>query len=113
MTAYFHVEVKSLRVKPRDPLGVPKPVTLEGKWSEGPQYKLGQVSFVQNRAFTAEELREQFPIKKGALMERTKLAMDRKACANSVSRAAYLDYTSIPETTFSSHATCGFESRSG
>jgi len=28
---YFKVEVKSLSFKPRDPLGVPKPVTLEGE----------------------------------------------------------------------------------
>src|SRR5579863_135095 len=36
---YFKVEVKSLRFKPRDPLGVPKPVALEGDVSEGPQYR--------------------------------------------------------------------------
>jgi hypothetical protein len=37
---YFKAEVKSLRFKPRDPLGVPKPLTLEGEVSEGPLYKL-------------------------------------------------------------------------
>src|SRR5262249_10154502 len=61
------------------PLDVRKPVTLEGKLSEGSQYKLGQVSAVQNRAFTAAELREQFPIKKGALMGRTQIAMGRES----------------------------------
>jgi hypothetical protein len=39
---YFKVEVKSLRFKPRDPLGVPKPVTLEGEVSEGARYKLAE-----------------------------------------------------------------------
>ena len=102
---YFQVEVKSLRVKPRDPLGVPKPVTLEGEVSEGPQYKLGQVSFVQNHAFTAEELREQFPIKKGALMERTKIAMGLESLRKLYTTRGYRDFVAIPETTFSSNAT--------
>ena len=54
---YFKVEVKSLRVKPRDPLGIPKPVLLDGDIAEGPQYKLADVSFLKNHAFPAEELR--------------------------------------------------------
>jgi len=102
---YFQVEVKSLRVKPRDPLGVPKPVTLEGELSEGARYKLGQVSFVQNLAFTAEELREQFPIKKGALMERTKIAMGLESLRKLYVTRGYLEFVAIPETTFSSNAT--------
>jgi len=105
---YFQVEVKSLRFKPRDPLGVPKPVTLEGELSEGSRYKLGQVSFVQNRAFTAEELREQFPIKKGALMEREKIAMGLDSVRKLYATRGYLDYVSIPETTFSSNAVVDF-----
>src|SRR5215471_19660832 len=48
---YFKVEVKSLRFKPRDPLGVPKPVALEGDVSEGPKYRLADVSFANNHAF--------------------------------------------------------------
>ena len=101
---YFQVEMKSLRVKPHDPLGVPKPVTLEGEVSEGPKYKLGQVSFVQNRAFTAEQLREQFPIKKDALMERTKIAMGLESLRKLYVTRGYRDFVAIPETMFSSNA---------
>lgn len=62
---YFKVEVKSLRFKPRDPLGVPKPVTLEGEVSEGARYKLAEITFVENHSFSSEKLRQQFPLKKG------------------------------------------------
>ena len=101
---YFQVEVKSLRVKPRDPLGVPKPVTLEGEVSEGPQYRLGQVTFLKNHAFAAEELRNQFPLKKGALMKRDKIAMGLEGLRKLYGTRGYLDFVSIPETTFSSNA---------
>ena len=59
---YFQAEVKSLRFKPRDPLGVPKPVALEGEVSEGPQYRLAEVSFVNNHAFPVAKLRQQFRV---------------------------------------------------
>jgi outer membrane protein assembly factor BamA len=71
---YFKAEVKSLRFKPRDPLGVPKPVTLEGGVSEGPLYKLADIMFVENHAFSSEKLRQQFPLKRGDLFERGKVA---------------------------------------
>jgi outer membrane protein assembly factor BamA len=58
---YFKVEVKNLRFKPRDQLSVPKPVTLEGDVSEGARYKLAEITFVENHAFSSEKLREQFP----------------------------------------------------
>jgi len=102
---YFQVEVKSLGVKARDPLGIPKPVTLEGEVSEGPQYRLGQVSFLKNHAFTAEELRQQFPPKNGALMERDKIAIGLVTLRKLYGMRGYLDFVSIPETTFSSNAT--------
>ena len=101
---YFRVEVKNLRVKPRDPLGIPKPVTLEGEVSEGLQYKLGQVTFVKNHAFSAEQLRQKFPLKKGALMERDKIAMGLDSLRKLYARRGYLDFVSIPETQFGSNA---------
>jgi len=102
---YFRVEVKSLRIKPRDPLGVPKPVTLEGDISEGPQYRLADVSFVNSHAFPAAKLREQFPLKKGALMERGKIASGLESLRKLYGTRGYLDYVAIPETQFGSNAT--------
>jgi outer membrane protein assembly factor BamA len=102
---YFQVEVKSLRIKPRDPLDVPKPVTLEGEVSEGPQYRLAQVTFLKNHAFAAEELREQFPLKNGALMEREKIAMGLQSLRKLYVKRGYLDLVFVPETILSSNAT--------
>jgi outer membrane protein assembly factor BamA len=102
---YFKVEVKSLRVKLRDPLGVPKPVTLEGEVSEGPQYKLADVSFVNNHAFPVAKLRQQFPLKKGALMEREKVASGLESLRKLYGTRGYLDFVAIPETNFGSNAT--------
>jgi outer membrane protein assembly factor BamA len=102
---YFRVEVKSLRFKPRDPLGIPKPMMLEGDVSEGPLYRLADVSFVNNRAFPVAKLREQFPLKKGALMERAKVAGGLESLHKLYSTRGYLDYIAIPETQFGSNAT--------
>ena len=43
---YFAVVVNSFKIKPRDPLGVPKPVTAEADVSDGPRYKLGEITFL-------------------------------------------------------------------
>lgn len=102
---YFKAEVKSLRFKPRDPLGVPKPVTLEGEVSEGPRYRLADVIFLQNHAFPAEKLRERFPLKKGAWMERGKVASGLQSLRKLYGTRGYLDFTAIPETEFGSNAT--------
>jgi outer membrane protein assembly factor BamA len=102
---YFKVEVKSLRFKPRDPLGVPKPVTLEGEVSEGPLYKLGEVMFVENHAFSSEKLRQQFPLKVGDLFERGKVASGLVSLRKLYGTQGFLDFTAIPDTKFASNAT--------
>ncbi len=102
---YFKVEVKSLRFKPRDPLGVPKPVTLEGDINEGPQYRLAQVTFVNNHAFPTEKIRQHFPIKAGALMERGKIASGLESLRKLYGTVGYLDWVAIPDTEFGSNAT--------
>ena len=38
---YFLVEVRSVKLKPADPLGIPKPVTLGADVIEGPKFKVG------------------------------------------------------------------------
>jgi outer membrane protein assembly factor BamA len=102
---YFKVEVKSLRFKPRDPLGVPKSVTLEGEVSEGPLYKLGEVMFVENHAFSSEKLRQQFPLKMGDLFERGKVASGLVSLRKLYGTQGFLDFTAIPDTKFASNAT--------
>jgi len=100
---YFQVEVKSLRFKPRDPLGVPKPVALEGEVSEGPRYRLAEVTFENNRAFSSQKLRDQFPLQKGALFERGKIASGLESLRKLYGTQGYLDYTGIPNTQLGSN----------
>lgn len=102
---YFKVEVKSLRFKPRDPLVVPKPVTLEGEVSEGARYKLAEITFVENHGFSSEKLLKQFPLKRGDLFERDKVARGLESLRKLYGTRGYLDFVSIPETEFGSNAT--------
>jgi len=102
---YFKVEVKSLRFKPRDPLGVPKPVMLEGEVSEGARYKLAEITFVENHAFSSEKLRQQFPLKRGDLFERGKVAGGLDSLRKLYGTEGFLDWTAIPDTKFASNAT--------
>lgn len=102
---YFKSEVKGLRFKPRDPLGVPKPVTLEGEVSEGARYRLAEITFVQNHAISSQKLREQFPLKKGELFERGKVASGLESLRKLYGTQGFLDFTAIPDTKFGSNAT--------
>ena len=102
---YFKVEVKSLRVKPRDPLGVPKPVTLEAEVSEGLRYRLGEIAFVDNHAFDADTLRREFSLKTGEVFERDKIARGLEGLRKLYGSLGFLDYIAIPETRFDSNAT--------
>jgi len=102
---YFKVEVKSLRFKPSDPLGVPKPVTLEGEVSEGARYKLAEITLVENHAFSSEKLRQQFPLKRGDLFERGKVASGLQNLRKLYGTHGFLDCTAVPETKFGSNAT--------
>jgi len=101
---YFTVEVKSLRFKPRDPLGVPKPVTLEGEVSEGARYKLAEITFVRNFAFSSDELRQQFPLKRGDLFARGKVASGLQSLRKLYGTHGFLDWSAVPETQFGSTA---------
>jgi len=102
---YFSVEVKSVKFKPGDPLGIPKPVTMEAEVAEGPKYKVGAITFVKNRAFTAERLRSEFPLKAGGVFERNKVASGLRGLQKLYGTNGYLDWVAIPETTPSSNAT--------
>lgn len=102
---YFKAEVKDLRLKAVDPLGVPKPVILESEVSEGPQYRLADVTFLKNHAFAAEKLRQEFPIQKGDIVDRDKVAMGLESLRKLYLTRGYRDFACIPETKLASNAT--------
>lgn len=101
---YFLVEVKSAKLKPSDPLASPKPVTLEAEVAEGPKFRVGEITFVENRAFSAEKLRQQFPLKSGAVFERGKVAAGLESLRKLYGTNGYLDEMAIPETEPGSNA---------
>src|SRR5579864_4777293 len=102
---YFVAKVKSLAVKPSDQLGVPKPATLEAEVSDGLQYKLAEITFVENHSFSPKELREQFPLKRGDVFSRGKIAGGLMSLCKLYSTTGFLDWTAIPDTRVASNGT--------
>jgi outer membrane protein assembly factor BamA len=102
---YFAVEVKSVHFEAGDPLGVPKPVKMEAEVAEGPKYKVGAITFIKNRVFTAERLRSEFPLKAGGVFERGKVASGLESLRKLYGTDGYLDATLIPETQLGSNGT--------
>lgn len=102
---YFKAELKSLRIKPRDPLGVPKPVTMEADISEGLRYRVGDIMFVDNHAFDAGTLRREFPLKTGELFDRERIATGLEGLRKLYGSSGFLDYMAIPDSRFDSNAT--------
>ncbi len=88
---YFLVEVKSVKLKPGDPLGIPKPVTMEADVAEGPKFRLAEISFRDYHAFTGDQLRQQFPMKTGAVFERAKVAAGLESLRKFYRKHGYLD----------------------
>jgi outer membrane protein assembly factor BamA len=101
---YFGVEVKNLHIKPSDPIAVPKPATLEAEVLEGARYRLAEIKFTGNNAFTADELRRKFALKKGALFSREKAASGLDSLHEVYVSNGFIDFASIPNTQFSSDA---------
>ena len=102
---YFKAEMKNLHIKPSDSLSVPKPVTLEGEVSEGVRYKLAEITFVENHAFSSKRLREQFPLKRGEVFARDKVASGLESLRKLYGTRGFLDWIAIPGTTFGSNGT--------
>jgi outer membrane protein assembly factor BamA len=64
-----------------------------------------EVTFINNHAFPVEELRRQFPLKKGALAKRDKIASGLESLRKLYGTRGYLNFVATPETQFGSNAT--------
>jgi outer membrane protein assembly factor BamA len=102
---YFRFVLKSLSIKALDPLGLPKPVLLEADVQEGPRFRLAEIKFSGNHAFSSTKLRNGFPLKKGDLFKRDKIASGLDTLLKLYGKEGFLDFTSIPDTEFFSNAT--------
>ena len=102
---YLIMQVKSFRVKPVDPIGVPKPAMLEADVLEGPRFRLAEINFTGNHAFTADELRSKFLLKQGDLLARDKIAGGLDDLRQLYVSHGFLDLTMIPEVQIPSDGT--------
>ena len=102
---YFNAQVKTLRIQPGDPIAVPKPVVLEADVLEGPRYTLAEIGFVGNHAVSTPALRSGFPLKKGDLFGRDKIASGLDALRDLYVSSGFIDFTAIPDTQNLSNAT--------
>jgi outer membrane protein assembly factor BamA len=101
---YFKVDVENVNLKAVDPLGSPKPVTMEANVDEGPRFRLNQITFLENHAFSLEQLREMFPLKTGDVFARIKVARGLESLRNLYGKQGYLDMFCIPNTSFDTGA---------
>ena len=102
---YFGVVVKSFRIKPGDPLVLPKTVTLEAEVLEGTRYRLAEITFTGNHAFSAAKLRSAFPLSKGDLFGRDKIAGGLDGLLRLYAADGFIDLMMIPDTENSSDLT--------
>jgi outer membrane protein insertion porin family len=68
---------------------------------EGDRYNLGTITFKNNKAITNNKaLRSLFPIKDGDVFSREKVAKGLEALRKAYGQYGYINFTSIPNTTF-------------
>ena len=101
---YFKADVKHISFKADDPLGSPKKVTMEADVDEGPLFRLNQITFLENHAFSTDELRAAFSLKKGDVFSRRKVASGLEGVRKLYGKQGYLDMYCIPDTRFSAGA---------
>jgi TonB family protein len=76
-------------------------IALDVHVFEGQQYRLGGITFKNNKAISnVHALRDQFPIKDGDLFDREKIAEGLDALRKAYGQLGYINLTSIPETVF-------------
>jgi outer membrane protein assembly factor BamA len=102
---YFGAVVKSLRIKPSDQLAIPEPATLEAEVLEGQRYKLSEIRFTGNRVFGAAKLRSVFPLKRGDLFERDKIAGGLNGLRKLYTSEGFVGFAGVSETQTLSDAT--------
>jgi outer membrane protein insertion porin family len=101
---YFKVQVSSdgnaLTMSPAR-----ERIVLTVHIEEGPQYRLGGITFKNNKAITsADALRNLFPIKDGDIFDREAISKGLKNLGGAYGQVGYINFTSIPNTTISEDA---------
>jgi outer membrane protein insertion porin family len=81
--------------------GPGKAVDITLPIEEGDRYRLGEITFKNNKAVpNAKYLRALFPIKDGDIFSREKVAKGLESLRKAYGEQGYINFTSIPNTTF-------------
>ncbi|HEX4784235.1 MAG TPA: outer membrane protein assembly factor BamA [Candidatus Sulfotelmatobacter sp.] len=81
--------------------GPGKAVDLTMPVEEGDQYRLGKITFKNNKAISnTAALRSLFPLKDGDIFSREKIAKGLEALRKAYGEYGYINYTGVPSTTF-------------
>jgi outer membrane protein insertion porin family len=107
---YFKVLVEDPKTEMRDTgtgLTVPwirgkgKAVDITMPIQEGEQYRLGTITFKNNKAITNQAaLRSMFPMKDGDIFSREKIAKGLENLRKLYGDGGYINFTPLPDTTF-------------
>ena len=106
---FFTVKVEGVSIKPEDPLGLPKPVTVNVEVEEGPRYQLSKLSLAGNRSFTSKEVQATLPLHVGDRFARDKVAMGLEGLRQLYLTDGYIDITVIPDTLLDSNGTVALD----
>jgi outer membrane protein assembly factor BamA len=102
---FFSAEISDIRVKLNDPLGSPKPVSIEAEIKEGPRYRLSALHFTGNRTFSSRQLRGAFPIHRHDRFETDKVRTGLESLQALYLTKGYLEISVEPATALNSNAT--------
>src|SRR5208337_5610587 len=81
--------------------GPGKAVDITMPIEEGDKYRLGKITFKNNKAITnVAALRALFPLKDGDLFSRERIAKGIEALRKAYGEFGYITYTGVPNTTF-------------
>jgi outer membrane protein insertion porin family len=81
--------------------GPGKAVDISMAIEEGDKYRLGKITFKNNKAISnVAALRSLFPLKDGDIFSREKVAKGLEALRKAYGEFGYINYTGVPSTTF-------------
>jgi outer membrane protein insertion porin family len=81
--------------------GPGKGVDITMAIEEGDQYRLGRITFKNNKAISnTAALRSMFPLKDGDIFSREKIAKGLENLRKAYGQYGYINYTGVPNTTF-------------
>ncbi|MBZ5663388.1 MAG: outer membrane protein assembly factor BamA [Acidobacteriia bacterium] len=81
--------------------GLGKSVDITMPIEEGERYRLGTITFKNNKAISSQAaLRSLFPMKDGDIFSREKIAKGLENLRKAYGEAGYINFTSVPDTKF-------------